>query len=317
MAKPRVFVSSTYYDLKHIRASLEAFITELGYDPVLSERGHIPYAHDRPLDESCYSEVDNSHIYVLIVGGSYGSEISATKDSTDKPKDHYESITKREYETAARKDLPIYVLIEKSVYAEYRTFEKNRANKDIVYAHVNRVDVFHFIEEILTKKRNNPIHTFERFADIKEWLREQWAGRFRDLLSQKSANQELASLATQVSQLSEISKTLQRYLEAMLKSGIAGDKSDQLVETERQRLELSERQKVVQNSMAGRFLRDALDQGPQEALNTVEQYPTLAAFAESKGGMERNTILDFLELHPDVVHSYSLVRKALGLNSKR
>ena len=46
MARPRVFVSSTYYDLKHIRASLDLFIEQLGYESVLSEKGDIAYAHD-------------------------------------------------------------------------------------------------------------------------------------------------------------------------------------------------------------------------------------------------------------------------------
>jgi hypothetical protein len=36
MAKPRVFVSSTYYDLKHLRSAIEAFIDSLGYEPILS-----------------------------------------------------------------------------------------------------------------------------------------------------------------------------------------------------------------------------------------------------------------------------------------
>jgi hypothetical protein len=49
MAKPRVFVSSTYYDLRHIRASLETFIHSLGYEPVLSEKGNIAYVPDIPL----------------------------------------------------------------------------------------------------------------------------------------------------------------------------------------------------------------------------------------------------------------------------
>jgi len=40
MSKPRIFVSSTYYDLKHVRSSLEAFIERLGYEPILSEKGH-------------------------------------------------------------------------------------------------------------------------------------------------------------------------------------------------------------------------------------------------------------------------------------
>ena len=30
MAKPRVFISSTHFDLKHIRASLEIFVQTLG-----------------------------------------------------------------------------------------------------------------------------------------------------------------------------------------------------------------------------------------------------------------------------------------------
>lgn len=53
MAKPRVFVSSTYYDLKHIRTSMELFIRSLGYEPILSEKGDIAFTPDKPLDESC------------------------------------------------------------------------------------------------------------------------------------------------------------------------------------------------------------------------------------------------------------------------
>ena len=49
MARPRVFVSSTYYDLKYVRADLQRFIENFGYDPVLNEKGHIPYGSDDKL----------------------------------------------------------------------------------------------------------------------------------------------------------------------------------------------------------------------------------------------------------------------------
>lgn len=42
MAKPRVFISSTFYDLKQIRADLDNFIQSLGYDVVRNEEGAIP-----------------------------------------------------------------------------------------------------------------------------------------------------------------------------------------------------------------------------------------------------------------------------------
>ena len=60
MANPRVFVSSTYYDLKHVRSSLDIFIETLGYESVLSEKGDIAYSPNMPLDESCYREVTST-----------------------------------------------------------------------------------------------------------------------------------------------------------------------------------------------------------------------------------------------------------------
>ncbi|SFL12861.1 protein of unknown function [Paenibacillus sp. 1_12] len=48
MARPRVFVSSTFYDLKYVRADLERFIKEFGYDAVLNEKGK-----QHSIDYSC------------------------------------------------------------------------------------------------------------------------------------------------------------------------------------------------------------------------------------------------------------------------
>ena len=52
MAKTRVFISSTYYDLKYVRDDIERFVLELGDEPVRHETGNIPYAKDTPLEKS-------------------------------------------------------------------------------------------------------------------------------------------------------------------------------------------------------------------------------------------------------------------------
>ena len=102
MAKPRVFISSTYYDLRHIRASLEQFVGSLGYEPILSDKGAIAYTPDAALDESCYREVRNSDVFVLIVGGRYGSATSEQEGLVPTGfYDQYDSITRQEYVTAA------------------------------------------------------------------------------------------------------------------------------------------------------------------------------------------------------------------------
>jgi hypothetical protein len=46
MAKPRIFISSTYYDLHQIRNDLDRFIKDIGYESVRNESGNIPYGKD-------------------------------------------------------------------------------------------------------------------------------------------------------------------------------------------------------------------------------------------------------------------------------
>ena len=74
MAKPRVFISSTYYDLRAIRADLERYIREHGFEPVLNERGHVPFHAEKRLKDACYKEIELSDILVSIIGGRYGTE---------------------------------------------------------------------------------------------------------------------------------------------------------------------------------------------------------------------------------------------------
>jgi hypothetical protein len=240
MARPRIFVSSTYYDLKYIRASLELFIESRGFEAILSEKGDIAYPSDRPLDESCYREVESADIFTLIVGGRYGSEASG---GSKRPKDffdRYESITKKEYNSAVDKDIPVYVLIEKAVYAEYQTYIRNKDVKGIDYAHVESVNVFLLIEEILAKPRNNPVQPFERFEDIESWLREQWAGLFRELLKRQSQQRQFAGLSEQVLQLKETNETLKKYLEAVMRR-VGKQATSRLIKSEEKRLSEVER----------------------------------------------------------------------------
>lgn len=251
MARPRIFISSTYYDLKHLRNSLENFVESLGFDAVLSEKGSIAYIPDIALDESCYKEVGNTDIFVIIIGGRYGSEKSETSTGTPKQfYDNYDSITKQEYKSALDKGIPIYILIEKSVYADYETYRKNKENESIIYAHVDSVNIFHLIEGIFSQTRNNPIQQFDRYAEIESWLKEQWAGLFRDLLKGKSNQRQIASLESEVSRMAEINTTLKKYMEEIITKFDPED-SASLIEHENKRIEVeSER---IQEKLQSEF----------------------------------------------------------------
>jgi DNA recombination protein RmuC len=74
------------------------------------------------------------------------------------------------------------------------------------------------IEEIILQSQNNALNTFSRYAEIEDWLREQWAGLFGDFLRRTRQSQQVASLSVQVSQASdELNKTFKPQLETSTK----------------------------------------------------------------------------------------------------
>lgn len=74
MPTPRIFISSTCYDLKEQRYAIENAFSDMGYEVRLSEKGDVTYEKNQGLEESCYSEVSQCDIVVGILGGKFGSQ---------------------------------------------------------------------------------------------------------------------------------------------------------------------------------------------------------------------------------------------------
>lgn len=322
MAKPRVFVSSTYYDLKHVRSSLDLFIESLGFEPVLSEKGNIAFTPDSPLDESCYREAGTADIFVVIIGGRYGTETSGKQKTPSRTFfERYESITKKEYESAMARDIPIYVLVENNVYSEYQTYLRNKETQQISYAHVDSVNVFRLIEDILSKPRNNPTHTFERFSDIETWLREQWAGFFRELLQRQSQQQQLSALGAQVSELRAINETLRKYLEAVMK-GITPADSSRLIESEQRRLEELERNERIKGNHFYQFVSTSVRVPFGDFLDAIRKATSFTDFAkrvgaQKKSGEASDDIFSLLQTTEVARRDFNDLRKILRLKPFR
>lgn len=208
---PKVFISSTFYDLKYVRENIGAFVEHYGFTPIISETGNIGYVPFESLDTSCYAAMRASNMSILIIGGRYGSPASdeAMPESAFK---QYKSVTRREFEFAVANSVPIYVFIEASVYYEFETYKKNR-NKledgtlDIAFASVDNINVFRFISEIYSIK-GVPVWSFTKVEDIKEKLKKQWATLFLQQLNQikndainKRLQSPINSIETSVNQM--------------------------------------------------------------------------------------------------------------------
>ena len=197
MAKPRIFISSTFYDLKYIRTEIDQFLDNLGYQPIRNEEGDIPYGKDDALEEYCYKEIQNIDILISIIGGRFGSE-SKTKDL---------SISNLELKIALQENKQVYIFIEKNVLSEFETFLLNKGTK-IKYKHVDDVRIYNFIEEIKSLPNNNNIKGFETNSDIISYLKEQFAGLFQRFLQNQSRVKEISL----INKLDSTSKTLNQLV---------------------------------------------------------------------------------------------------------
>lgn len=198
MAKPRVFISSTYYDLRYIREDLERFVQTLGYEAIRFEVGAVPYSGKSPLEESAYREVAFCDIIVCVIGGKYGTD-SATRDG---------SITQNELKEALEKKVQVYVFVEKNVLTEFETYKLNKGNKKTKYRYVDNVKIFEFIEKIYSLPQNNPITPFNTSANISTYLQAQWAGLFQRFLSEEKRIAEIKVLE----EMKTVSSTLQQLV---------------------------------------------------------------------------------------------------------
>ena len=291
----------------------------LGFDPVLSEKGSIAYSPELALDESCYREAKACDIFVLIIGGRYGSEASG-KGSADKDfYERYNSITRQEYESAIERDIPAYILIEKSVYAEYETFKKNRDNKTIKYAHVDSINVFNLIDFVLSQPRNNPIYHFEISHEIETWLRDQWAGLFKELIRTRAERKKLSSLADQIADLGNVSTTLKRYLEEIVARVGTKEQAKELISKEESRLsearELTELEKLPPIESAQKAYGVSL-QDARNAFVAAESLEDLAYRMEKlaqKGNFNAESVIGYWKSSDRGVENINRVREVLGL----
>lgn len=209
MPAPRVFISSTCYDLKYIRENLKFFIRTLGYEPILSEEGSVFYDPTLHVQDACLAEVPACQMFVLIIGGRYGGRYK----TTDK------SITNAEYEEAVRSKVPIFAMIEQGVYDDFRLYTSNKGNPDIdatkiSYPAADSTRIFDFIGEVQSQAVNNALVPFADFEAIQKYLRQQWAGMLYRFLTSESEASRVADILSELAKANEKIEFLARQVVA-------------------------------------------------------------------------------------------------------
>ena len=230
MAIPKVFVSSTCYDLEEERAQLVRFIQSYGFHPILSDYSDVFYSPDEHTHESCVQEVAHCDLFILIISGRFGGEYI---------KGEGESITQAEYNKARDLKIPIFCFVKSDVlnaqlyYKENtKTLSKEFAEK-IIYPSVHKqsdaVPIFSFIHAVQRSKGNNAIEAYNSFSDIENHLRKQWAGLFYNLLDKRKNNSTVEHISTILEKMSGSSAKLESLVESIHKNNQGEEETEKLI----------------------------------------------------------------------------------------
>lgn len=212
MATPRLFISSTCYDLQEVRYQLRNFIGDLGYEPVMSEFGDIFYDYKKHVQDSCKEEIGKCQFFILIIGNHYGSYYHRQKEQLTP-----DSVTLQELKKALETNIFKHIFINKFVDYDYKNYinalknyisqnadskflDLDESEYDII---INRLKaefrvkyfypqesyrfIFNFLDLVYSLESNNAIIPYESFDDIKNSLRKQWASFMYDSILEKNS----------------------------------------------------------------------------------------------------------------------------------
>lgn len=226
--KPRIFISSTCYDLKFVREDLADFVIGYDYETILSENGDIGYTPGQNLDKSCYAAMQTADMVILIIGSEYGS---AASGETKKEFEEYISVTRNEFRTAVESGIPIFVMIDKKVMAEYGVYDANynaieKENREMAFPTTKNINVFRFIREIKGIV-TLPIQEFERSAEIKGFISKQWADMFKNYLSSLRSEKENKKIENSVNEMKALIQKMNIMLDSVGKNVLSKENPEE------------------------------------------------------------------------------------------
>lgn len=228
MPSPKVFVSSTCYDLGMAREQLRSFLLRLGYEPILSEYSDVLYDPRTHTHTSCIQEVPNADMVVVLIGSRFGGRIvpealstvdlenliNASFDVTVLSEPEKLSITQLEVLKAIDASVPVFAFVEDKVMHDHFVYQKNKDLVDkIKFPSIDKAEsakyIFEFISFLHHRNKGNSVISFGKVEDIEMHLKKQWGFLFQKLLSeQRKQTNESRKMFTISEQIEDLKTAL-------------------------------------------------------------------------------------------------------------
>lgn len=183
--KPKVFISSTIYDLKDARGSLKFLLESYGLRVFASESYDFPLMVNQHSYEICLRHVRDSDLVIALIDKRYGGEYENYNGTKI-------SVTRKEIRVAEELDIPVWTFVRSQTWEERNKFKKfvKQKQKDfgrhvlseslfdefrkVGQTEVDSHYVYELIDEITRFKKSNWIfNNFDSSSDLLRVVEEQ------------------------------------------------------------------------------------------------------------------------------------------------
>lgn len=204
MPSPKIFVSSTCYDLGMAREQLRSFLLRLGYEPIMSEYSDVLYDPRTHTHTSCIQEIPTADMIIVLIGSRFGGRIipdalsnvdlenltNSSFDVTVLDDPEKLSITQLEVLKGIDSSIPVFAFVEDKVMHDHYVYQKNKDLVDeIKFPSIEKPEsakyIFEFISFLQHRNKSNSVISFSKLEDIENHLRKQWAALFQRLLKEQ------------------------------------------------------------------------------------------------------------------------------------
>jgi len=231
----KVFLSSTCYDLRDLRATLKSFFKELGMDPLLSEDSNFPCSSDgiEPY-LACLKLLEKSDLVIFIIDSRYGNKL----DNWSSYQEYCGlSATHAEFKHALKENKPVLVFIQQDIMAAYGQWRKNKEEySKMNLEHGLSIDTLKFVEEIKMGKPALWVTQYQNVLDIIESLKSRLIGYLYDLFSERKKRND-DEVKYLLDQILSLTPELRKKIEAQINPNLTEEISN--LNDEKERLEKS------------------------------------------------------------------------------
>ena len=143
MTGTRVFLSSNCYDLLNLRAVLEDFLRNEGYDPLLSNRSDFPVDAGKHRHDVCVDVARTADLLILVLDWRFGAAFVGSPEIC---------VTWAEFRAARDAGVPVFAYVRRAIFNEHFTW---KTNPGITPAHCRNSKTFELLDELLDELQSD------------------------------------------------------------------------------------------------------------------------------------------------------------------